>query len=579
MKYLGVKGALAEKRAETDAARDFISKKIGILRGEGKPEDQAVAIAHSMAREKGYDVPDAPSEDRPGAVSAEVPAAPYEVTRYRGNRPSESRAPVSETPAMYPTLLSAVGQLGAGLQKADDALAAMHAAHVEASEIAFRGGGQQHFDAVERGYEAARKMVAIAGHRVPHDIDYFKHEVARIMGGSVKWESRALSVDVRAKPSMEEAALVPWRDARYLAGGNIGRLMKTMPPSIDHALDTLAGEMVAYRDGHGSPAAIKRAWDYVYSLAGSLSDRYDQIQHLAHSEKMNVIDVSEALDVGQESEAEMAAKGFADAAEVVKALRESSFKLCTDNLVRLESLTQAVDAKKANRLVSKLREMCAEFNDMVGEIADGLEEANDVFKGESGGKGGEDHGADANAPEPEEVPVAAPAAPAAPVTTAAPVAAAPAQAPAPAAEGVVAKAVARLVGGRVSDRIREGDPYADVALAILGECVDLGLDAGQVSEVHSRLQAAEAMATPRAYRVRLSEDDRGTLAAVRGGVSDPVSMIVARTANGSAAVVSESDLDTAVRALRRFGGPGQRDLAGRLAGLMGAGAPSLAGVR
>ena len=35
----------------------FISRKIGILRDEGYPEKQAIAIAYSMAREAGYYVP------------------------------------------------------------------------------------------------------------------------------------------------------------------------------------------------------------------------------------------------------------------------------------------------------------------------------------------------------------------------------------------------------------------------------------------------------------------------------------------------------------------------------------------
>jgi hypothetical protein len=44
----------------TPEAREFISNKIGILRGEGKDEAQAAAQAYSMAREAGYDVPEPP---------------------------------------------------------------------------------------------------------------------------------------------------------------------------------------------------------------------------------------------------------------------------------------------------------------------------------------------------------------------------------------------------------------------------------------------------------------------------------------------------------------------------------------
>lgn len=42
----------------TPEAQDFVSKKIEKLIGEGKPQDQAAAIAYSMAREEGYDVPE-----------------------------------------------------------------------------------------------------------------------------------------------------------------------------------------------------------------------------------------------------------------------------------------------------------------------------------------------------------------------------------------------------------------------------------------------------------------------------------------------------------------------------------------
>lgn len=48
----------------TKAARKFISDKISKLVGEGKPQDQAVAIAYSMARRKGYKVPPAPNPRR-----------------------------------------------------------------------------------------------------------------------------------------------------------------------------------------------------------------------------------------------------------------------------------------------------------------------------------------------------------------------------------------------------------------------------------------------------------------------------------------------------------------------------------
>jgi hypothetical protein len=46
----------------TNDAKDFISKKIKKLIGEGRPQKQAVAMAYSYARKEGYDVPENESE-------------------------------------------------------------------------------------------------------------------------------------------------------------------------------------------------------------------------------------------------------------------------------------------------------------------------------------------------------------------------------------------------------------------------------------------------------------------------------------------------------------------------------------
>lgn len=46
----------------TPAASDFVSKKIGKLRSEGKGESRAAAIAYSMAKKKGYKVKKNPNE-------------------------------------------------------------------------------------------------------------------------------------------------------------------------------------------------------------------------------------------------------------------------------------------------------------------------------------------------------------------------------------------------------------------------------------------------------------------------------------------------------------------------------------
>lgn len=47
-----------QEKKYSDEAQDYISSKIRKLKGEGKPQDQAVAIAINMARDKGYKVPD-----------------------------------------------------------------------------------------------------------------------------------------------------------------------------------------------------------------------------------------------------------------------------------------------------------------------------------------------------------------------------------------------------------------------------------------------------------------------------------------------------------------------------------------
>lgn len=50
--------------AEKQATQDFISGEIREQIKDGKPRKQAVAIAFSKAREKGFDVPDNPRERR-----------------------------------------------------------------------------------------------------------------------------------------------------------------------------------------------------------------------------------------------------------------------------------------------------------------------------------------------------------------------------------------------------------------------------------------------------------------------------------------------------------------------------------
>jgi len=44
----------------TKEAQQFVSRKIALLQREGVPKGQSVAIAFSMARERGFKVPPAP---------------------------------------------------------------------------------------------------------------------------------------------------------------------------------------------------------------------------------------------------------------------------------------------------------------------------------------------------------------------------------------------------------------------------------------------------------------------------------------------------------------------------------------
>ena len=51
------------REAVTDEAQEFISKKIEVLMNEGREQDQAIAIAYSMAKEEGYDVPEKTADE------------------------------------------------------------------------------------------------------------------------------------------------------------------------------------------------------------------------------------------------------------------------------------------------------------------------------------------------------------------------------------------------------------------------------------------------------------------------------------------------------------------------------------
>ena len=91
-------------------AQDFISNKISVLRKEGYPEKQAVAIAFSMAKKRGFAIPEAPkdeddSEKSPKECPAETPETPKESDEDEKDSEtpdSETAEPKEEIPAAPP---------------------------------------------------------------------------------------------------------------------------------------------------------------------------------------------------------------------------------------------------------------------------------------------------------------------------------------------------------------------------------------------------------------------------------------------------------------------------------------------
>jgi len=117
----------------------------------------------------------------------------------------------------------------------------------------------------------------------------------------------------------------------------------------------------------------------------------------------------EQLDTGQEAEAEAAGKAFASAADEIKKLRQATFALTTDQLVRLTSILQALGNKPAAGKVEKVRQALAGLNDAAKKASDELQKAHD----QAGVGGAEEEQAAQNGemppeaapPAPEEVPV------------------------------------------------------------------------------------------------------------------------------------------------------------------------------
>jgi len=250
--------------------------------------------------------------------------------------------------------------------------------------------------------------------------------------------------------------------------------------------------------------------------------------------------INEQLDVGQEDETTQTAKGFAKTAAKLKTCRQHTFDLVTADLVQLESLAKAVDAKRTSKLLAQTRDKATEFLDMLKETADLLDKANEAFKGESGGKGGD-------TVDQPEAPAAVAAAPAAVVAPAAP------GVPAPAAP-VVGEAVRRLIKTDIPRRIQDGGVYSDIAEAISFVVGDLGLTAAQVSEVYDRFNrvALSHDAGPADYQVEFSPTDHRLLESVKHH-GRLLPGLVARAVGRRQTFATRDELSEAVSTLREHG--------------------------
>lgn len=159
----------------------------------------------------------------------------------------------------------------------------------------------------------------------------------------------------------------------------------------------------------------------------------------------------EQLDTGQEAEAEAAAKAFASAADEIKKLRQATFSLTTDQLVRLTSILQAIGNKPAAGKVEKVRNALAALQDAAKKASDELQKAHD-----SAGLPGAEAEQDAQNGEqpPAEAPPAEQPAAEAPPPAEQPPAPAPAEQQPPqesvksAPEAVIAEASASLLRAR-----------------------------------------------------------------------------------------------------------------------------------
>jgi len=112
-------------------------------------------------------------------------------------------------------------------------------------------------------------------------------------------------------------------------------------------------------------------WRVVRYAPGGVMQVGDVVEHLERAGRR----LLEQLDTGEDAEREAAAKGFVDAAEQLKKLRQAAFQLTTDDLVRLTSLMQALGNKGAADKVEKLRTSLANLGDIVKKAGDALKKA------------------------------------------------------------------------------------------------------------------------------------------------------------------------------------------------------------
>jgi|CXWL01.1.fsa_nt_gi hypothetical protein len=268
---------------------------------------------------------------------------------------------------------------------------------------------------------------------------------------------------------------------------------------------------------------------------------------LAGVEERTRRSVAEAEEPGDAEEKAVGAAAWEDARAQVSAMKAAVFKLVTDDLVKIEAVSKALDAKKAMRAAVKLRETFEELHDEMKKALGSFEDAHDMFVAETGAEKPAEEAPAAEAPAP------APAAPA-PAAPAAEVPAPAAPAPAPAAEeSRTDQAVRRLTGSNVARRVAEGVMMGEVVDAMRAECSDLGLSVRELAEVHERISGVEALAAQRVYKLSLSEADRELVSAVSQAPTDAPGRFAQATAEGREAKVYEAELEEVIGALRCLG--------------------------